>query len=423
MAVESNAANPRRHRGEGSVYRRASDGRWVGILDLGWRDGKRRRKTVYGRTQREAVRKLGEAKRGLAEHGDLPTATLTVQAWLAIWLRDIAPTTGKPTKMRGYREKCRNYIVPAIGKVRLDKLTAQHVRDLHRFVMVTKGLAPATAYQVHRVLHVALNDAMRDGKVARNVVTLVKAPVPEKDKGEALSLPDARAVGHVIDGTRSESRWLMALLLGARQGECLGARWDLLDLEAGAVDLSWQLQRIPYKHGCIRSDTPSCGRRTADRCPARELDVRPGFEHKHLDGNQCLIRPKTVDSVRLVPIPPPLLTSLRRRNADYLEERAAYTVDHGLVWARLDGRPQSERVDREEWSAILEAAGIPHKPLHSARHTTATLLQAIGVPESTRMMILGHSSVTTQRRYAHRDLTLQRQALEALGERLALTAD
>ena len=39
--------NARRGQGEGSVFQRA-DGRWVAKLDLGWENGKRKRKEFYG---------------------------------------------------------------------------------------------------------------------------------------------------------------------------------------------------------------------------------------------------------------------------------------------------------------------------------------------------------------------------------------
>ena len=52
------APKRRRANGEGAVYRRPSDGLWVGMLDLGIVDGRRRRKAVYGQTKREALQKL-----------------------------------------------------------------------------------------------------------------------------------------------------------------------------------------------------------------------------------------------------------------------------------------------------------------------------------------------------------------------------
>ena len=42
----------KRNAGEGSIFQRA-DSRWCGQIDLGWRDGKRARKFVYGRTAAE----------------------------------------------------------------------------------------------------------------------------------------------------------------------------------------------------------------------------------------------------------------------------------------------------------------------------------------------------------------------------------
>jgi integrase len=53
---------PRRGRGEGSITKRA-DGRWMARVDLGWRDGRRRYKSVYGRTRRQASDKLTKALR------------------------------------------------------------------------------------------------------------------------------------------------------------------------------------------------------------------------------------------------------------------------------------------------------------------------------------------------------------------------
>ena len=48
----------RRASGESAVYRRPSDGLWLGMLDLGIVNGRRRRKAVYGQTEREALQKL-----------------------------------------------------------------------------------------------------------------------------------------------------------------------------------------------------------------------------------------------------------------------------------------------------------------------------------------------------------------------------
>ncbi len=409
----------RRQRGEGSVYQRG-DGRWAGTLDLGYRAGKRRRKTIYGRTQAEVVRKLGKARRELAEHGDLPTAGTTLARWLDYWLVSIAPARVKPKTLATYRAYANRWIVPTIGRHRLDRLQPKHVREMHAAIEAERS--STTALQAHNILSRALRDAMVDGRVSRNVASLVERPTKARNSPQALSLPEAVAVMRSVHGDRNGSRWHMALLVGARQGECLGLEWDRVNLEDGVLDLAWQLQRIPYRHGCGEKgrDGWPCEREWADRCPARELDVRKGYEHRVLDGNLCLQRPKTKVSQRIVPMPPPLVASLRERRRQWEAERTAYSVDHGLVWPRPDGRPQDAGDDGRAWRAVLEACGIEPRQQHAARHTTATLLQAMGVPESVRMSIMGHSQAATQRQYAHIDVSLQREALDALGQRLAI---
>lgn len=406
-----------RMRGEGSVYRR-NDGRWTAVLNLGYRDGKRRRKTVYARTQREAVRKLEELKRTATK--DMPTASMKLEQWLENWLAEIAPTTGKPSKVASQRTSVRNYIVPAIGRIRLDRLTTGHVRDLHNFVMVTKGLSSTTALHAHAVLSVALNDAMRESPplVQRNVASIVRAPRKQENDRRGMSMPEAVAVlrGAGEHDPRLGGRWMVAFMLGLRQGERLGMRWQMLDLDKGVADLSWQLQRIPYRHGC---GDDACGRRQ-DRCPQRQLDVRPDFTYHRIEGNRCLVRLKTRGSQRVVPLPPPVVAVLRVRLEDVRRERAGYEADHDLVWCREDGRPLEAGEDWRDWRDLLRHIGMPHLTQHEARHTTATLLQSLGVDEATRMSVMGHSEAATQRGYAHIDLTLQRRALDALGERLSL---
>lgn len=411
----------RRQRGEGTVYKRAEDGLWVGRVDLGTINGKRRRKTVYGKTQREAVTKLREARKAI-EAGDTNTAGMSVEKWLTYWLEEVCPGKPrmKPKTLRNYRSYVDNYLVPTVGKKRLDKLTAADVRSLHRYITDDLGRSSTTAHHAHRILGTALNDAMRDGKVTRNVVTLVPAPPKAATPQDALTLAQFAGLMRHLDGDRLQSRWAFGLFTGARQGECLGLTWQHVDLANGIVDLAWQLQRIPYRHGCgKKGDTWPCGRTRADRCSARELDVRPGFDYRHLDGNLCLQRPKTKGSTRVVPLPPMLLVALQERRALYDAERRHYKRDHGLVWARLDGRPIDGRVDWAEWSAHLAALDIEHMKLHTARHTASTVLLALNVEESVRMAILGHSEAATNRLYSHVDLSVQRAAMESYGQALA----
>ena len=124
-----------------------------------------------------------------------------------------------------------------------------------------------------------------------------------------------------------------------------------------------------------------------------------------MEGALWLLRPKSVRSWRRVPMAPMLHEILRR----YVEA----ADPSGLLWGAVDPRD-----DYEAWKAVLVRAGLPHVPLHSLRHTASTLLYALGVPEQTRMEILGHSSATVTAGYTHIDLTMQQDAMRLYGQRL-----
>lgn len=84
MSSERSKARRRGH-GEGSIYQRA-DGRWVAVIDLGYVGGKRKRKTYYRKTHKEAAGKLNEELSNLRRGGIVASSGTTVEAFLRSWL-------------------------------------------------------------------------------------------------------------------------------------------------------------------------------------------------------------------------------------------------------------------------------------------------------------------------------------------------
>ncbi len=118
------APRGRRSRGEGAVYQRASDGLWVGMLDLGIVGGKRQRKTVYGRSGSEALEKLGKLRVARDRGLNLLAPSWTVEQWLDAWLSEMKAFDGtRPATLILYKGLAERYVKPVIGHVRLDKLT------------------------------------------------------------------------------------------------------------------------------------------------------------------------------------------------------------------------------------------------------------------------------------------------------------
>lgn len=400
----------RRQRGDGSLYQQ-SDGLWCATIDLGiGGDGKRRRRKIRSKDYATAVRKLRELRRHVQDGTLATTGSSTVAAWLTRWLDEIARQRIKPKTLAGYRSIITGQLVPEIGAYRLDKLTPAHVRQMHRS-LEKRGLAASSVLKTHRVLAKALTDAQREGLVHRNVSTLVDAPSKNDSDRGALTVKQAVALLRAAEAAADPltSRWAAALLLGARQGELLGLTWDRVDLEAGTVDLAWQLQQLPQLHGC----DGRCGYQRAAYCPERRFDAPRGFELHPLRGSLALTRPKSRAGRRLIPLPAPLAAVLLRH------QQNAPANAYGLVWT-TDGHPWAPRRDHLAWKAALERAGLPDVPLHAARHSTATILLEAGVDAHVIASILGHSSIVVSRGYQHVDLTLQRSAMAGLDKLLAL---
>ena len=410
MAVKSwEQRMARREHGHGTIFKR-EDGRWCGQVNVAPEGAARRRRTVYGKSRAEVVRKLGqvlEAKR----KGDHTTSSPRFGIWLDDWL---ARADIKPRTRSAYRSAIEAHIKPVLGNVKLSNLRADHVHALHDSM---PGLSPTTVRNVHRVAGAAMAAALEQQRAVVNPFTIVSAPAKADSDRVALSRPAVDVILARIKDTPMESRWLAALYLGMRQGECLGLTWPCVDLDNLTLDLTWQLQRADYRHGC----GGKCSAKRGAGCPDRTLDVQPGFRYRVVEGNMILQRPKTAGSTRMVPIPEPMIAPLRTLADDYVIKRQAEGYhDHGLVWHRGNGRPLADRVDRQAWHALLAACKIPKAELHAARHTTATLLLENKVDPKIISSILGHSDVLTTRSYQHVDTALARDALDSLSRTAAI---
>jgi integrase len=251
--------------GRSSIHRRAGSAGWVGWVSFGAdpSTGKRRRKKVTGQTKTEVAAKVAklEADRD-GGYAGLAGRT-TVAEWLDLW---IATKVGsvRPKTIVGYGVD-RAHIVRAFGAVELTKLTPEHIEQLYAQILAS-GCGPATTTHVRATLSAALNQATRRGRIARNPVPAATSPRQVLARVEPLSVAETRRVLDAATGGRNAARWALALLVGPRQGEVLGLRWEDVDLDAGTIHIRRSLARAPWKHGC--GSVPCGGKRGAD-CPAR----------------------------------------------------------------------------------------------------------------------------------------------------------
>lgn len=359
---------------------------WESRIELPPVDGKRRRLVKRSKNDRAALETYHVAKLAeLRKYGDLPTSSPTLEKYLTGWLVEKAKHRA-PNTMTNYRSQVKSHIIPAIGKRRLNALTPKDVKDLHKAVRAAGGNS-TYALNAHRVLSTALSDAVEDGLVTSNVAKRVKAPARAKTKLHALNLTESiRLLEHIGTKERDGARWAMALLTGARRGEVIGLEVDRV---TDTLDLSWQLQRIKFDHGC----GGDCGLKRAGACYKRVMtDVPDDYEYEHVKGGLYLTRPKSDDSWRIIPLVEPLRSILHRHIEAHPSDR--------LVFTRPDGNPHDPKDDTAEWRKVLERAGIDKDVrLHDLRHTAVALLRAAGVEWDVVRLILGHATIAQSMAY------------------------
>lgn len=387
--------------GASTVYKGA-DGYWHARVTVGRRDdGRTDRRHVMAGTKSEILEKKRKLE-ALRDSGQVPKpgGSWTVAKWLEHWLDAIARPSIRDSSYNAYRIAVTKHLVPGIGSHRLDRLQPEHLERLYR-KMIEAGARPATAHQVHRTVRVALGEAQRRGHVVRNSAALAKPPRIHPEPVEPYSLDEVKAILAAAQGARNPARWSVALALGLRQGEVLALRWADVDLDTGSLRVRATRLRPVYEHGC----GGSCGK-APGFCPARRQRNATTGETKSAAGN------------RVVGLPDELIELLKLHREEQDRERtvaAQLWHEEGWLFTSPLGAALNPNSDYHAWKALLRRAGVRDGRLHDARHTAATVLLILGVPERTVMSIMGWSSTAMAARYQHVTDPIRRDVASRVG--------
>jgi hypothetical protein len=101
LKMEPQKGRRRRSNGEGSIYQRSSDNRWVGSAYVYTATGQRKRRPVYGASFDEVRQKLDKIKGDSASGVLVPDRSTSLRDYLEYWLREIA-SHKRATTLRGY---------------------------------------------------------------------------------------------------------------------------------------------------------------------------------------------------------------------------------------------------------------------------------------------------------------------------------
>ncbi|MCX5363218.1 site-specific integrase [Streptomyces sp. NBC_00124] len=387
--AEDKKKRTRQPNGRSSIYF-GKDGKWHGRVTVGVRDdGTPDRRHVERKTRAEVTAAVAELeKQRDAKTVRKPGKAWTVKAWLTHWIENVAPLAVNDNTMVGYGVAVRKHLIPGLGAHRLDRLKPEHIEVFYAKMQANGGSKPATAHQVHRTLRAALNEAVRRGHLGKNPVLLAKAPKTGDHEVEPYTVQEVQRLLKAAGRHRNSARWAVALALGLRQGEVLGLQWVDVDLDGGFLVVRRSRHRPQYAHGC----SEPCGRKAAGYCPQKRRT------------NPELTVTKSRAGRRAVGLPEQLVDLLRAHlKAQEAEREAAGKrwEENGLVFPDEHGRSPSHRRDWTEWKELLAEAKVRDGRLHDARHTAATVLLILGVPERAVMGLMGWSTTAMAARYQH----------------------
>jgi integrase len=399
---------PRRKPGTGTVRSR-SDGRYELTWTMPDAFGRQIEQRVYlskvEYTLEQANAYLDER---IAERdaGAILRDRITLAEYLPHWMATF-PRRAGTNRNRAYH--VHTYLIPALGHLDIAELTKRHcralwqqMRDHGRSLALTRNVRATLIAALRDAEHDPLTEDLIDGNVARSA-TLPQWTTPtttdtheaDEDDTPRISTADVRAI---IDAQQHEMYKLAIMLcayLGLRVGEAFGLAWSNLDDNYTGL---WVRQTL------VRAS-----------------------------GMWVLNGPKTTKGRRWLPVFGDLIPAFEQRKVQQEHEQQRYwdqwfknrdairldgKVKKDLVFTYPHGTPIFQQSARRALRAACERAGVEPIRWHQLRHTTNSLLIELGVDDMTRLIIMGHANVATNRTYSHAEKEDLRRRMSPLEARL-----
>lgn len=289
---------------------------------------------------------------------------VSLSEWVNSWI-ECRSIRLKPSTVSGYKGSLRRYITPSkVGDLPLDEIAPEDLIVLLSPIVARGYTRQAQLVQI--LLGAALKDAVRRRIIPWNPMDCVDR-IQHRSKMTAWLTPDQAA--QLLRSAREAEdpmliAWELGLCCGLRRGEILGLKMTDIDFAAGVIQIRRQIVRV--------------------------------------DGQLMETTPKTLSSIRDIPLPESLSDQLRFLGRD----RIVPTTADGLQ-AALD--------------AACKRARVPRITLHGMRHTMAAVAASEGIAIKDLQELMGHAHYsTTADVYAHVDRAAVKKAAWRVAARLEI---
>lgn len=287
-------------------------------------------------------------------------ASIYFQKWLKLKKNRLAPTT-----WASYYSIVERFLNPAFGSMELEEITPLDVEVFLNELLDT--YSPNTVRRVYAVLRGALAKAVRLGLLEYTPAGRERIdPLPRAKKEiEVYSLDELHQI--ITAAQKEPLRWnafvRTAIDTGARRGELVGLQWR--DIEGNQM----HIQRAAY------------------HLPRSGASTKPPKSGK----------PRSVHFTQQTQ---ELLAQLKREQRKGCLRRGVGWSSQSFVFG-VDGLMLHPTTPTRWWGRFLKQNNLPRRPLHTLRHSSASLLLSVGVDLKTVSARLGHSSLEVTEIYLH----------------------
>lgn len=398
MAKDNETSKKYRAHGDGGLTpRRDKDGNitsWQGFCYyIDQATGEKKRHYETGKGQKETAKKIRDWQNGVRDGKIIPGSILTVGDWLDQWLETYVKTANRQITHTGYQGIVKSHLKPVIGGIQLTELQPAKVQKMindkleHGRIKNGGPLGTRQVIYIYTILHKALDQALKNGLVGRNVCDAVSKPKLHRHEFKPWTIEETNTFLKSSRGSRLFPLYLTVWGTGLRRSEeVLGLQWPDIDFKNSTLAVRRSL--VPVKGGLAFNDT------------------------------------KTSGSRRIIPLPAAVIKELKAWDVKQKAEKLAFPGEYNplnMVFCNEFGRPTRPEALDHDFKKCIQAAGLPVIRFHDLRHGHATMLLEMGEDLKTISERLGHSTITiTADTYTHVREKTQREASSKLDRALEL---
>lgn len=327
--------------------------------------GKQIQRSFSGKTQKEVREKMQAAAVEVNAGTYVPPAKMTVGQWLDIWTGEYLGSV-KPRTVTLYKSNVKNHIKPALGSV---SLTALRPHAVQTFINGLDGLSPGSVRFIYKILHIALETAVKLEYIPKNPANYCSLPKEKKNDVQPLDDEQVAALLTAARGTDIENVIMVSLFAGLRISEVLGLTWDCVDLDNGIIIISKQLNDNRNRKHDFFGTTKSGLSRTVKAAPT----VLNALKDQRI-----------------------------RQNKQRLKAGALWNNEYNLVFTQGNGKFMRQDTVTGKFRNLLSNIGITGFRFHDLRHTYAVNSIRAGDDIKSLQGNLGHASAAfTLDKYGH----------------------